>query len=353
MIRGTGQFVRHRLAAHLKMELDVLEGERRLGSQRPEDLKVIIGERPPTASHRDHAVRALARPDVTAATLSAAVWASPIPPFDSAARSASRTTSSRPASNPVRPVSASGLSSVLGRPSAPPLPCTASTAGFSASSSSARRSRLDVEGLADPADRLPEPHPLPGQLIEPARELARHAIELRAQRSEAVVALDPDRRGEVATPEPSRSLKEAAQAPLERARSEHREAEREHVEGNNQNYGDGATAAERASDRGQRGQDGDGHRRAAKAGERLADGAVALAADLAFPLAGSEETFGDATVEARILVPSRATTATPGEDSSHAYCAAVASETVTVIEQLATGSLTMTEPGAVAVRFPT
>jgi hypothetical protein len=61
MIRETGQFVRHRLAAHLKMELDVLEGERRLGSQRPQDLKVIIGERPPTASHRDHAVGALAR----------------------------------------------------------------------------------------------------------------------------------------------------------------------------------------------------------------------------------------------------------------------------------------------------
>ena len=229
-------------------------------------------------------------------------------------------------------------------PIRPPLPCTASTAGFSASSSSARRSRLDFEGLADPADRLPEPDPPPGQLIEPARELARHAVELRAQRSEAVVALDPDRRGEVATPEPARSLKEAALAPLERARSEHEE-------GNNQNYGDGATPAERASDRGQRGQDG--HRRAARAGERLADGAVAFAVDLAFPFAGSEEAFGDATVEARILVPSRTTTATPGEDSSRAYCAAVASETVMVIERLAAGSLTMTEPGAIAVRFPT
>ena len=43
------------------MELDVLEGERRLGSQRPQDLEVIIGERPPTASHRDHGVGALAR----------------------------------------------------------------------------------------------------------------------------------------------------------------------------------------------------------------------------------------------------------------------------------------------------
>ena len=154
--------------------------------------------------------------------------------------------------------------------------------------------------------------------------------------------------GEEKSPLPSRraASRKPLCAPLERARSEHEE-------GNNQNHGDGATAAERASDRGQRGQDGDGHRRAARAGERLADGAVALAVDLAFPFAGSEEAFGDATVEARILVPSRTTTATPGEDSSRAYCAAVASETVTVIERLAAGSLTMTEPGAIAVRFPT
>ena len=60
-----------------------------------------------------------------------------------------------------------------------------------------------------------------------------------------------------------------------------------------------------------------------------------------------------ATVEARVLVPSRTTIATPGEDSSRAYWDAVSSETVTVIALPTAGSLTITDPGAIAVRSPT
>ena len=43
----------------------------------------------------------------------------------------------------------------------------------------------------------------------------------------------------------------------------------------------------------------------------------------------------------------------PGDESSRAYCEAVSSETVTVIERPVAGSLAMTEPGAIAVRSPT
>jgi len=61
VIRETGQLIRDRPAAHLKMELDVLERECCLGSQRSQNLEVIVGERPPTARNRDHAVGALTR----------------------------------------------------------------------------------------------------------------------------------------------------------------------------------------------------------------------------------------------------------------------------------------------------
>jgi hypothetical protein len=60
VIRKTGQFVRDRLALHLEMKLDVLERERRLGSQRSQHLPVIVGERPAAPSYRDNAVGALA-----------------------------------------------------------------------------------------------------------------------------------------------------------------------------------------------------------------------------------------------------------------------------------------------------
>jgi len=43
------------------MELDVLERKRRLGSQRSQDLEVVVRERPSTPSHGDHAVGAFAR----------------------------------------------------------------------------------------------------------------------------------------------------------------------------------------------------------------------------------------------------------------------------------------------------
>ena len=60
VIRQTGQLVGDRLAAHLEMELDVLERERRLRSQRPQHLEVVVRERPTASSDRDHAVGALA-----------------------------------------------------------------------------------------------------------------------------------------------------------------------------------------------------------------------------------------------------------------------------------------------------
>ena len=94
--------------------------------------------------------------------------------------------------------------------------------------------------MADAADRLPEPYPFPGELVEPARQLARHAVELRPERRELVVAFDPDRRGEVAAPEPPRGLEKTAQPALECARGKQRESERERQEGDDQDCGDGA-----------------------------------------------------------------------------------------------------------------
>ena len=69
-------------------------------------------------------------------------------------------------------------------------------------------------------------------------------------------------------------------------------------------------------------------------------------------VAGADDA-GNATVDAIVRVPSRTTIATPGEDSSRAYWEAVSSDTVTVIALAAAGFLTITEPGATAVRSPT
>ena len=43
------------------VELDVLEGKRRLGPERPEHFEVVVGKRPPTSRHGDHAMRTLVR----------------------------------------------------------------------------------------------------------------------------------------------------------------------------------------------------------------------------------------------------------------------------------------------------
>ena len=67
VIRQAGELVGDGLAAHLIVELDVLERKRRLRPERPQHFEVVVGERPPASRDRDHAVRARVRSRVARA----------------------------------------------------------------------------------------------------------------------------------------------------------------------------------------------------------------------------------------------------------------------------------------------
>jgi hypothetical protein len=107
-----------------------------------------------------------------------------------------------------------------------------------------QRVAVEVRGerLADAAHRLLHAHTLLGQLRQALLELARHLVELLAQRRELVMAGGRDLRGEVAAPEPARRLQKAIDLALQRARDDHGEREGQDEEAEQDAAGEQATA---------------------------------------------------------------------------------------------------------------
>ena len=81
------------------------------------------------------------------------------------------------------------------------------------------------ERLADAPDRLAQARALELELLEPLLELARHRVELRAERGELVVALGRDLDREVAAGHAPRRVEQALDLRLQRARDGDRERE--------------------------------------------------------------------------------------------------------------------------------
>ena len=82
------------------------------------------------------------------------------------------------------------------------------------------------ERLADAPDRLAQPRALELELLEPLLELARHRVELGAERGELVVALGRDLDPEVAAGHAPGGVEQALDLGLQRARDRDRERER-------------------------------------------------------------------------------------------------------------------------------
>ena len=182
VIRRARELVRDGLAAHLKMELDVLERQRRLGSQGPKHSRSSsVNGRPRRATVITPCGTSCgsSAPSVTAATLTAAVCASPTPPFFSAARSRfSDSVLETGRAIPHGRSRSSGSSSA--RPDAEPSAARLHGVDRRLQRELEQRRAIEArcERVANATDRLPQPHSFPGQLVEPAGQLGRHAVEL-------------------------------------------------------------------------------------------------------------------------------------------------------------------------------
>ena len=287
MVRETRELVRDRLATHLIVEFDVLKRERCLGPERPEYVDIVVGEWAPAARHRDYTMRASVR-------------------FERPERDRGDTHGSRIGlTDPAvlqcgalrflhdvfeacqRPLAAGlGERLLVAQTDAEPTAAALHRVDRRLQRELEQRRAIETRGerVADATNRLLEPHALSGQLVKPARQLARHAVELHPERRELVAALDPDGRREVAASESSRRLEKAAEPALKSTRCEQREAKREHEERDDQHRGDYAAATKRGGGGGQRRQNGDGHASPAEARERLAGGAIALAPQRHIPV---------------------------------------------------------------------
>ena len=150
------------------------------------------------------------------------------------------------------------------------------------------------ERLADAAHRVLQARALLVELLQALLQLARHLVELLAQRRELVVALGRDLDGEVARAQAPGGLQEGVDLALQRARDQQREGEGEDEEaGQDAGRQQAAVAHGRGLHRLGR-EHGDPIGLAEEAGRLERGGVEALVADLELAVVGGDRGRVDA-----------------------------------------------------------
>ena len=193
-MKRPGQLVGHRLALDGLVQADVLDRDRGLLGQVVEELALGDAERPRPRRATE------TTPDTRAWTSSPrriGCESAPTPstvashgsPVSSTFASAARTASSSPSTDPVSATCSSGALA-LGRTEARPgVGADAVDRGPDHDLQQALAVEVGGEGLADAAHRVLQARALLVELLQALLELARHLVELLAQRRELVVAL--------------------------------------------------------------------------------------------------------------------------------------------------------------------
>ena len=245
VVREAGELVGDRLALDGLVQLDVLDRHAGLGGEVVEELALARREgRLAAPDQHDALDLSLAPRSGWPSALPASVGTSRGWPLATTSLSTSAMTSSSPAGRRCSraPRAPAGLgaqrrAAAVGRHAVSRRP----------DEDLEQRVAVEVrrERLADAAQLVLQARALLVELDDLVLELARHRVELDAERGELVLALDRDLGGEVAAAQPLGGLQERGDPALQRPRHDRRERERQDEEPGQQRAGEQARVADR------------------------------------------------------------------------------------------------------------